>query len=408
MNTTADGAPFELTDEEARVLGCLVEKSITTPDAYPLSVNSIRLACNQTTNRDPITHYDDDIIETALEGLRSKQLARRLKNAGERAIKHRHVVREAWSLDDGEIAILTVLLLRGAQTPGELKQRTERLHGFASLGDLEATLATLATRDLVAQLERRPGQKESRWMQLATPRGERPPPIDDDIVVSEAEAPAEVTLDARDRESGEVIRSLAIDTEREVEAKLDRARRAQSSWSSRPFAERRAVIDIAIDRVAANAESIASVAARQFDGDADAIALVLLDSVDAARRALGEGDQRSRDGSPAERPDVVAFVVDARASLDIAEMVVALVRGSAALVKPAASNVLAGLAIVDEFHAAGVPVDVVQCVVGAGPTASALVHAGADIVRFFGGHEAGWRAARTAGERAVPIDLRLR
>jgi uncharacterized protein len=399
--TAIAGAPFELTDEEARVLGCLVEKSITTPDAYPLSANSIRLACNQTTNRDPITHYGDDVVEAALEGLRSKQLARRLKNPGERAIKHRHVVPEAWSVDSGELAVLTVLLLRGAQTPGELKQRTERLHGFASLDELESALARLAGREMVAQLERRPGQKESRWVQLATPTSERSIPADDEAPVIEPEVAIDATLDARDAATGTVLRNLAVDTEREVEAKLERARRAVPNWSARTARERHGTIDNALDRLTAAAEAIATIAARQIGGFADDLTVALLDSIDGARRGFGDPLSRSN-------PSVIAFVLDARATLEVDEIVSALVEGSAVLVKPAAGNVLAGLAIVDELHAAGVPVDVVQCVVGGGPTASALVHAGADRVRFVGGHEAGWRAARTAGERTVPIDLSLR
>ncbi len=392
---------FDLTDEEARVLGCLIEKSFTTPDAYPLSLNAIRVACNQTTNRDPITHYDDDTIGSALDGLRTKQLARRLKNPGERAIKHRHVAREAWAVDDGELALLTVLFLRGAQTPGELKQRTERLHAFASLDAIEGSLASLAARSMVVQLERRPGQKELRWIQLATPFGNRAPAPVDEAVAADSDAPIEATLEAHDVNTGELLRSLAVDTEREVEAKLDRARRARDGWSARTVVDRRSTIGMALDRVAASAEQIASVAARQTGGDADGSALALLDSIDAGRLAIA-------DESLDRAVGVVAFVLDARATLDVAPLARALAAGSVVLVKPAASNVVAGLMLVDELHAAGVPADVVQCIVGAGATGAALVHAGADHVWFVGGHDAGWRAARRAGDRAIPIELSLR
>src|SRR3954451_4337754 len=171
-----------LTAEEARVLGALMEKSVTTPDAYPLSLNSVVTACNQTTNRDPVVKYSDDTVEHALDALREKALVRRLKSAGQRVIKYRHVADETLSLDPGEFAVAGVLLLRGAQTPGELKGRTERWHGFASLDEVERVLEKLSGREMVAQLARRAGQKEARWMQLFS--------AGDAIT---AEAPAEAT-----------------------------------------------------------------------------------------------------------------------------------------------------------------------------------------------------------------------
>ena len=158
-----------LTPEEARVLGCLMEKAVTTPDNYPLSLNATMIACNQSTNRDPIVRYSEETVDRALDSLREKQLTRRVKAAGQRVIKHRHVAEEALGLDRPESALLGVLLLRGAQTPGELKQRTERWHGFRSLADVEDALGRLASAELVQQLARRPGQKEARWMQLLSP-----------------------------------------------------------------------------------------------------------------------------------------------------------------------------------------------------------------------------------------------
>src|SRR3954471_21473433 len=168
----------ELSAEEARVLGCLMEKSATTPDNYPLSANALLNACNQTTNRDPVVAYDEATVDRALESLRTKGLARRVMATGQRVVKHRHVAEEALQLHVPEFAILGVLLLRGPQTPGELKQRTERWHTFRSLDDLEETLQRLAGRGFARQLERRPGQKEARWMTLIVSTDETAPPAE--------------------------------------------------------------------------------------------------------------------------------------------------------------------------------------------------------------------------------------
>jgi hypothetical protein len=151
---------------EIRVLGCLLEKQRTTPDVYPLSLNSLRLACNQSTNRDPVVDYDERTIRAALERLDRKRWARLASGAGSRAVKFRHLLDEALGLGDPELALLTVLMLRGAQTAGELKQRSDRLHAFSSTAEVEVVLEGLAARELTRQLERRPGQKEERWVQL--------------------------------------------------------------------------------------------------------------------------------------------------------------------------------------------------------------------------------------------------
>jgi uncharacterized protein len=151
---------------EIRVLGCLVEKQRTTPDAYPLSLNALRLACNQSTNRDPVVDFDEVRIRTALAGLSKRGYARLASGAHSRAVKYRHLLDEALELDDAEISVLTVLMLRGAQTPGELKQRSERLHRFGSVPEVIETLEWLVERELVARLPRRPGQKEERYEQL--------------------------------------------------------------------------------------------------------------------------------------------------------------------------------------------------------------------------------------------------
>ena len=151
---------------EIRVLGCLIEKQRTTPDTYPLTLNALRLACNQSTNRDPVVDYDEETIRDALQRLWRKEWARLASGQGSRAVKYRQLVQETLGLADEEISILCVLMLRGPQTAGELKQRTERLHPFEGLADVEATLARLVERELALRLDRRPGQKEERYAQL--------------------------------------------------------------------------------------------------------------------------------------------------------------------------------------------------------------------------------------------------
>jgi uncharacterized protein YceH (UPF0502 family) len=151
---------------EIRVLGCLIEKQRTTPDVYPLSLNALRAACNQSTNRDPVVSYDEPTIRAALERLGRKRWTRLASGAGSRAIKYRHLLDETLRLSDPELAVLAVLMLRGPQTPGELKQRAERMHRLESLDAVERVLETLIERDLVSRLPRRPGQKEERYAQL--------------------------------------------------------------------------------------------------------------------------------------------------------------------------------------------------------------------------------------------------
>ena len=156
---------MDLRPEEIRVLGCLLEKQRTTPDAYPLSLNALRLACNQSTNRDPVVDYDEDTIRDAVHRLERRGYARLASGAGSRAAKFRHLLAERLPMDDAEQAVMCVLMLRGAQTPGELKQRGERIHAFSGLDEVQATLERLIERDLVRRLERRPGQKEERYAQ---------------------------------------------------------------------------------------------------------------------------------------------------------------------------------------------------------------------------------------------------
>ncbi len=151
---------------EIRVLGCLIEKQRTTPDVYPLSLNSLRLACNQSTNRDPVVSYDEQTVVEALRRLALRGWTRLASGAGSRARKYRHLLNEAIGLDDAEISVMAVLMLRGPQTPGELKQRGQRLHEFADLAAVHETLDRLIERELVSRHARQPGQKEDRYEQL--------------------------------------------------------------------------------------------------------------------------------------------------------------------------------------------------------------------------------------------------
>ena len=159
---------------EIRVLGCLIEKQRTTPDQYPLSLNALRLACNQTTNRDPVVEYDERQIREALDRLAHRGWTRIASGAGSRALKHRHLLDGALSLSAEELSLLAVLMLRGPQTLGELKQRSERVHRFDSLGEVAQTLEGLAARELAIRLDRRPGQKEDRYVQLLGGTPEEP------------------------------------------------------------------------------------------------------------------------------------------------------------------------------------------------------------------------------------------
>jgi uncharacterized protein YceH (UPF0502 family) len=171
---------------EIRVLGCLIEKQRTTPDVYPLTLNALRVACNQTTNRGPVVAYDEETIRAGLRRLVDRDWARVASDSGSRAVKYRHLLDEALDVGERGLAVLCVLMLRGAQTPGELKARTDRIHSFASLAELHETLDDLVRRELVARLPRRPGQKEERYVQLLGGDDgalalEREPPRGDDV-----------------------------------------------------------------------------------------------------------------------------------------------------------------------------------------------------------------------------------
>ena len=174
------------------MLGCLIEKQRTTPDTYPLSLNALRLACNQSTNRDPVVDYDEQTVVEALRRLALRGWTRLASGAGSRARKYRHLLDQAFGLDDGEVALLAVLMLRGPQTPGELKQRGQRLHEFADLDAVHEALERLVERGQVARHERRPGQKEDRYEQLLGGASAGPPPA---IAAADSEAGADPAAD---------------------------------------------------------------------------------------------------------------------------------------------------------------------------------------------------------------------
>jgi uncharacterized protein len=171
---------IQLNKVEARVLGALVEKDITTPDYYPLSLNALVNACNQKNNRDPVMSLDEDAVRQALDTLHGKRLAGAMSGADSRVTKYEHRLQEEFNFRRDETAVICVLLLRGAQTPGELRGRTERMHRFNDLDEVQSTLQRLMQRDppLVAMLARQPGTKESRFMHLFSGDVEswQPPP----------------------------------------------------------------------------------------------------------------------------------------------------------------------------------------------------------------------------------------
>ena len=196
-----------LTDIETRVLGSLIEKQVTTPEYYPLTLNALTLACNQKNNRYPITSYSENQVAAALESLREKNLAYVFYGSTSRVPKYKHVMPEVMHLNHAEVALMCVLLLRGAQTLGELRGNASRLHDFASLEEVEQTLEALISRDtepLVARLPRQPGQKEGRFAHL----------LSGEIDIEAASAPAMPVASAPRRSSLEQkVDELAAEVE---------------------------------------------------------------------------------------------------------------------------------------------------------------------------------------------------
>ena len=158
-----------LSNNEARVLGCLIEKAVTTPEYYPMTLNAITNACNQRSNRDPVMNLTKQEVEDALSRLARKELCRKEQMDGDRSPKYRHRFLEKYQFSEGQTALVAVLMLRGDQTPGELKSRTERYNAFKSLQELETALLRLEEKTggpFVKKLERAPGQKENRYREL--------------------------------------------------------------------------------------------------------------------------------------------------------------------------------------------------------------------------------------------------
>jgi uncharacterized protein YceH (UPF0502 family) len=179
-----------LNSVEARILGALVEKDITTPDYYPLSLNAVVSACNQKNNRDPVMTLDEAAAREALDGLHNKNLAGPASGADSRVTKYEHRLQEMFNFTRGETAILGVLLLRGPQTPGQLRARAERMHGFEDLTEVQSSLQRLMERDppLARVLPRQPGTKESRYMHLLS--GDTKDPGMADASVARVPSPA--------------------------------------------------------------------------------------------------------------------------------------------------------------------------------------------------------------------------
>jgi uncharacterized protein len=197
---------------ETRVLGSLIEKDVTTPDYYPLSLNALVNACNQKNNRDPVMNLDEETVRQALDALQEKRLAGPTSSADSRVTKYEHRLQEAFNFTRGETAILCVLLLRGPQTPGELRGRTERMHRFEDLTEVQSTLQRLMQRDppLVRVLPRQPGTKEARYMHLLA--GD----VEDAADVARAPSPAFVPSNSGDTDRITRLEDEIADLRKEV------------------------------------------------------------------------------------------------------------------------------------------------------------------------------------------------
>jgi uncharacterized protein YceH (UPF0502 family) len=210
---------------QIRVVGCLIEKQRTTPGQYPLSLNALRLACNQATNRDPVVEYDESTIRSALDGLSRIGWTRLATGPGSRVARFRHLLDEALTLTPSQLAILTVLMLRGPQTVGELRTPSERLYPFPGVEEVERTLTDLAERELVQRLQRRPGQKEDRFTHLLGGEDASPAPSGEEAdAAADPEPPADRLTELEER-----VGALAA----EVESLRDEVRAIRGA-SARP------------------------------------------------------------------------------------------------------------------------------------------------------------------------------
>jgi len=205
---------MQLSNVEVRILGCLIEKEATTPDNYPLSLNALTNACNQLSNREPVMSLGEDQVKWAVNNLRQQSLVRAIQPSDARVMKFQHLLTEKLDLDQSARAVLCVLMLRGPQTLGEIKTRTNRLAEFTSLTDVEAAVSGLIARELAVEMARRPGQKEARYAHLLS----GPP--------TEAAAEAPVDIDAAEPGRGR-------DRIAELEASLDEVRRELAALRAR-------------------------------------------------------------------------------------------------------------------------------------------------------------------------------
>jgi len=189
---------IKLTETEVRVLGCLIEKDITTPEYYPLSLNALVNACSQKSNRDPVMQLDEDTVRAALEGLQEQRMAGPARGADSRVTKYEQRLQDVFNFTRPEIAVLCVLLLRGPQTPGELRGRAERMHRFEALQDVQSALQKLMQREpaLVKVLPRQPGTKESRYAHL----------LAGDVVEAEAAMPVGAAVERNPADAERIVR----------------------------------------------------------------------------------------------------------------------------------------------------------------------------------------------------------
>jgi acyl-CoA reductase-like NAD-dependent aldehyde dehydrogenase len=358
--------------------------------------------------------------------LRRRDLCRRVRATGQRVVKHRHVLDETLPLSVPQFAVLGVLLLRGAQTPGELKQRTERWHSFRSLDDIEAALDQLRERDMARQLDRRPGQKEARWQQLlasevasapATVEVVAPEPAVPEPVEEEREARA---IDVVNPATGAVVRSVAVTEPGEIAQKVGRARHAQREWAARSYDDRARLLRAFRDLVAAEVEDCAAITTseigkpvRQSRNEVRAV----LDRVDwfvehvgseLVPRAVSDNDGMVERVTH-EPIGVVAHVSAWNYPYFVAlnTVVPALLCGNAVLYKPSEHATLTGLRLVDLLHRSGVPVNVVHAVVGGGATGGHLISADIDMICFTGSYTTGVKVATAAADRFVRVQLEL-
>lgn len=198
---------WQLEAPEVRVLGALMEKEVATPEYYPLSLNALMNACNQKSNREPVVSFDEETVEQALEGLRYKGLATRISGRDVRVPKHGQSFTEKYNMGRREAALICLLLLRGPQTPGELRSRSDRLYTFDDLEAVESTLNRLAEMEFVKRLPRQPGSRESRWAQL----------LAGDVVVAEEPAPAPIERLTPDRERLAALEREVAELKRQFE-----------------------------------------------------------------------------------------------------------------------------------------------------------------------------------------------